>query len=685
MIDTQDPVTLFAETNFRNQRRRFGIKLDDRRRHMYLVGKTGMGKTTLLEQLVFDDIHKGNGLGVVDPHGDFAEKILNFIPTNRINDVVYFNPSDVDYPIGFNVLETIDPRHKHLVASGLMGVFKKIWPDVWSARMEYILNNCILALLDYKGSTLLGINRLLVDRDFRKRVIAQIENPVVRTFWTEEYARYSEKFATEAIAPIQNKVGQFLSVSIIRNIVAQVKSTINIREIMDTGKIFIMNLSKGRIGEDSSRLLGGMLITKIQLAAMERVDIPEQERKDFFLYVDEFQNFATESFANILSEARKYRLDLIMAHQYIEQLSEEVRPAVFGNVGTMIVFRVGAEDATFLEPEFTPEFLAEDLVNLGKYNIYIKLMIDGVASNPFSAQTFLSDYQTTGNTEKVIMVSRERYAEERLVIEDKIIRWSGLVGGEEDNRSVEGTITGATATSPNAAEFKEQNHIYLHEEELETGKHSRQVDNARRVVAKSKPTASDGTRYAVLCSRCGKPTDVPFKPDPARPTYCVNCYAKTQEEKRKQAKESIGRVTAQPLSGSNANAPYPMSRRISAQQSSAPAYGGDMSAGKVLAKPSLPSFGKEKMPLPAVSAAQTKVKVLATPAPISLQEALRQAPPPVFRPSVENAKNEQTKKLPQTEINHAPPQSKNRQLSSASVSNQVKKIKPGEIVIFDDV
>ncbi|MBI5230017.1 MAG: type IV secretion system DNA-binding domain-containing protein [Candidatus Magasanikbacteria bacterium] len=664
MIDTQDPVTLFAETNFRNQRRRFGIKLDDRRRHMYLVGKTGMGKTTLLEQLVFDDINKGNGLGVVDPHGDFAEKILNYIPTSRINDVVYFNPSDIDYPIGFNVLETIDPRHKHLVASGLMGVFKKIWPDVWSARMEYILNNCILALLDFKGSTLLGINRLLVDKDFRKRVIAQIENPVVRTFWTDEYARYSEKFATEAIAPIQNKVGQFLSVSIIRNIVAQVKSTINIREIMDTGKIFIMNLSKGRIGEDSSRLLGGMLITKIQLAAMERVDIPETERRDFFLYVDEFQNFATESFANILSEARKYRLDLIMAHQYIEQLSEEVRPAVFGNVGTMIVFRVGAEDATFLEPEFTPEFLAEDLVNLGKYNVYIKLMIDGVASNPFSAQTFLTEYKPTGNTEKVIKVSRERYAEERLIIEEKIMRWSGMVGGEELPESVEVDANGG---APTVAQ-KEQNHIYLHEEELETGQHSKRVDDgAYHKAQRSKPTALDGTRYSTTCSCCGKPTDVPFKPDPSRPLYCVECYSKVQEEKRKQLKESGGVKNPDGGMGTSARA---------TPRNTAPAH--------IASAPVAPVKPREKIIQPSPTG-EAKVKVLNTPAPISLQEALRQAPPPVQITRVSPQKSIPTQAPAHKEFRAAPSQEKNMAPQTQQALSSAKKIKQGEIVIFDDV
>lgn len=428
-----DPeVNFFGLTNYRNQNRKFGIKVDDRRRHMYLVGKTGMGKTTILENMVLNDIYAGHGVGLVDPHGDFAEKVIDFVPPHRINDIVYFNPADMDYPIGFNILESVDPEYRHLVASGLMGVFKKIWPDVWSARMEYILNNTILALLDYPGTTLLGINRLLADDDYREKVVAVLKDPVVKAFWESEFAKYEDRFRREAIAPIQNKIGQFLSASIIRNIVAQVKSRINIREIMDTQKIFIMNLSKGRIGEDNSRLLGGMLITKIQLSAMERVDIPEKDRKDFFLYVDEFQNFATESFANILSEARKYRLDLIMAHQYMEQLDEMVLAAVIGNVGTMVTFRVGSSDAEILAKEFIPTFVEEDLVNLPKYHIYLKLMIDGVASRPFSALTLPPIGSPTGSREKVVRVSRERYAVARDKIEDKISRWSSSEGGADE-------------------------------------------------------------------------------------------------------------------------------------------------------------------------------------------------------------------------------------------------------------
>ncbi|MFZ2881539.1 MAG: type IV secretion system DNA-binding domain-containing protein, partial [Candidatus Moraniibacteriota bacterium] len=332
-------INFFAKTNFRNQERIFGIKEDDRRRHMYIIGKTGMGKSSLLENMAIQDIRNGKGLCVVDPHGEFAEKMLKAIPNNRINDVVYFNPSDTEFPVAFNILEAVDPDKKNLIASGMMGVFKKIWPDVWSSRMEYILNNAILALLDYPGSTLLGVNRMMSDANFRKRIYTKITDPVVKAFWINEFDKWDDKFRKEAVAAIQNKVGQFLSYTLVRHIIGQPKSTIDMREIMDNQKILIVNLSKGRMGEDAMRLLGGMIITKIQLAAMSRVDVPEEERKDFYLYVDEFQNFATESFANILSEARKYRLCLILAHQYINQLifdgNATVKDAIFGNVGTM--------------------------------------------------------------------------------------------------------------------------------------------------------------------------------------------------------------------------------------------------------------------------------------------------------------------------------------------------------------
>jgi len=477
-------INFFAETNFRNQKKKFGIKVDDRRRHFYVIGKTGMGKTAMLENMAAQDLQRGKGMGFVDPHGEAAEELLDYIPSNRINDVVYFNPADLDYPIAFNVMERVRPEFRHLVAGGLMGVFKKIWPDVWSARMEYILNNAILALLEYPGATLLGLNRMMADPGFRDKVVAKVTDPVVRSFWVNEFARYNQRYETEATAAIQNKIGQFISSPLIRNIVGQTQSSIDMREIMDSKKILILNLSKGRIGEDSSTLLGALLITKLQLAAMSRVDIPEKERKDFFLYVDEFQNFATESFATILSEARKYRLSLILSHQYISQMDDEVRDAVFGNVGTIATFRIGAEDAEFLEKEFAPEFYARDIVNLAKYNIYIKLMIDGLAGRPFSATT-LPPFppQEVSNRDKIIKVSRERYGTSRKKVEDNIREWSGAF-------ELPGTD-------------------------------------------KKKPP----TLYDAKCSMCGKDTKVAFEPDGKRPVYCKSCLKKVKKKEEKPKEE----------------------------------------------------------------------------------------------------------------------------------------------------
>ncbi|MEK7624228.1 MAG: type IV secretion system DNA-binding domain-containing protein [Patescibacteria group bacterium] len=418
-------ITIFAQTNFRNQRVKFGIKTDDRRRHMYVVGKTGTGKTEMLETMVLADIKAGRGIGLIDPHGEFAEKILELIPESRLDDVIYFNPSDIDYPIAFNPLEVTNPESRHLVASGIMSVFKKIWPDVWSARMEYILNNSLLTLLEYPGSTLLGIMHLLADKEYRRKVVDNLQDPVIKSFWLDEFARYTQRLETEAVAAIQNKVGQFVSNPLIRNIIGQPHSSINIRKIMDEEKIFIVNLSKGKLGEDNSRLLGSLMITSLQLAAMSRSDILESQRKDFYLYVDEFQDFATESFANILSEARKYRLCLILAHQYISQLTNgentKVRDAIFGNVGTIVVFRVGAEDAEVLEKEFEPEFLINDLVNLAKFNIYVKLMIDGISSRAFSAETMPLEKAAAENLKEVIIENcRHRYGTSREAVGSRI-------------------------------------------------------------------------------------------------------------------------------------------------------------------------------------------------------------------------------------------------------------------------
>ena len=439
-------INFFGKTTFRNKQTRFGIRTDDRRRHMYLVGKTGTGKTTLMENMVVEDIRAGRGVGLVDPHGQFAEKILEYIPPERIDDVIYFNPADMDAPIGFNPLESVSGEFRHLIASGMMGVFKKIWVDAWSARMEYILNNTLLALLEFPNSTLLDVMKMLTDKEFREKTTRALEDPMIKNFWVNEFGKYTDRYASEAVASIQNKIGQFIANPLIRNIIGQPTSSMNMREIMDGEKIFIANLSHGRIGEDNSALLGAMLITKLQQAAMSRVDIPEDERKDFFLYIDEFQNFSTDSFAVILSEARKYRLGLTIAHQYIGQLVNQgnttVKDAVFGNVGTMVVFRVGADDAEFLEKEFSPEFLATDLVNLEKHHFCVKLMIDGVASRPFSAQNLPWLSKAEGEEsfrDLIIEESRKKYGVPKVMIEKKIIdRWSDNEGKVEERVSRRG-------------------------------------------------------------------------------------------------------------------------------------------------------------------------------------------------------------------------------------------------------
>ena len=497
-FEQEQSVVYVGKCNFRGNERVFGIKTKVRLQHVYVIGKTGTGKTTLLENMVLQDIRAGRGVGIIDPHGEFVEQhVLPQIPLERINDVVYFNPVDADYPIGFNVLEVPDVRYKHLIVSNLLGIFTKIWAGVWSARMEYILQNCILALMDTPGTTLLGIPRLLVDREYREKIVADAKDPVVRSFWIDEYEKWRDQFRNEAIVPIQNKVNQFLNTGFIRNIVGQAKSTFNIPDLMNERKILLVNVSKGRVGEDNSALLGAMIITTVQLAAMERVRIPEEDRRDFYLYVDEFQNFATDSFASILSEARKYRLNLIIAHQYTGQLvtdvSTKVRDAVFGNVGTMIAFRVGAGDAEFLEKEFMPEFVQQDLIGLPNYEVYLKLMVEGVTSRPFSATTLppLKFERDPAIKEKIMKASRARYGRSRIDVEAEITAWSGMGKGEGTGRA----------------------------------------------------TGDERKMYEAVCGSCGKQTMVPFKPDGKRPVYCLACLKRIEEEKLTAPFEQIPSVS----------------------------------------------------------------------------------------------------------------------------------------------
>lgn len=440
-----DDLTLLGQTNFRGMQKDFGIKTEDRRRHMYIIGKTGMGKSTVLENMIYDDIQKGRGVAVVDPHGELADKVTAMIPQHRINDAVIFDPSDVNHPVSFNMLEVKTPEHRPLVASGLVGVFKKMYADSWGPRLEYILRNCILALTEFEGATLLGIPRMLVDPVYREKVVENVSDPVVKAFWVDEFAKMSDKMRTEAISPIQNKVGQFLSSPVIRNILGQVKSSIDIRFAMDTKKIFVVNLSKGKIGEDNSSLLGAMLITKFQLDAMSRADIDAHERQDFYLYVDEFQNFATDSFATILSEARKYKLNLVMANQYVQQMEEEVMYAVFGNVGTLITFQVGFDDAEYFSKQFGEVVMPADIISLPKYTTYIRLLVDNMPSKVFSAKMNppVDVDMTSALRKKVLKASRERYGKEKAAVEDKIKRWSSSLEAPETKKAMLAAASGA--------------------------------------------------------------------------------------------------------------------------------------------------------------------------------------------------------------------------------------------------
>lgn len=538
-----DDITYFAETNYRNERRRFGIKNADRRRHMYVIGKTGTGKTTLLDNMTIQDIQRGNGVCVIDPHGEYAERMLSFVPASRVDDVVYFNPNDLEYPLGFNMLEKPADQMRHFVASGLMGVFKKLWPDVWSARMEYFLSNSILAHLEMPDSTLLGVNRIFGDKAYRKSIVQRIHDPIVKAFWENEFAKLPEQFMREAVAAIQNKVGQFISNPLIRNIIGQTGSTFNLREIMDRKKILIANLAKGKVGEENSKLLGAMLVTRIYLAAMSRVDMSEDEREDFYVYVDEFQNFATESFAGILSEARKYHLDLTLANQYMAQLVDDktksavLRDAVIGNVGTMISFRIGAEDAEMLEKEFAPDFMIQDFVSLGFAEIYLKLMIDGVASHPFSARTLPPIPAPPENySAEIIKRSREHYGREVHEIERSIIEWSGSV---PLGISIASQMAGAVTTSQSVSEAGSARTPLTVAQSAERGR-KRESVLEKSVQAARLPdgqgSASDGKSakggekklYPAICAVDGEPTMVPFQPDGRRPVYCTEHLSQIQ-------------------------------------------------------------------------------------------------------------------------------------------------------------
>jgi hypothetical protein len=405
----------------------FGISVVDQRQHIYVIGKTGSGKTTLLCNLIVQHIALGHGVGLIDPHGDLAEELLDHVPRNRTDHVVYFNPSDLDFPVGLNLLANVTPDDRHLVASGIVAAFKGIWRDSWGPRLEYILHNAVSALLDCRNETLLGVNRMLIDEEYRAKVIRQVRDPFIRSFWAEEYAGYDVRFQREAIAPIQNKLGQFMLNPVIRNILGQVKNKVSIPFVMDNQRVFIANLSKGQLGHDKANLLGSLLSTQFQLGAMARANRPESERRDFYLFIDEFQNFSTDAFSSILAEARKYRLCLTLSHQYIDQLSLPIRQAVFGNVGTLIAFRIGNADAEVMEKEFGNTFTSSNLADLARFEAVIKLLEDGTNKTPFLAKMLPPMGNKIGRKSKLIQKSRERFAIPRAIIENRLNRWTVLL------------------------------------------------------------------------------------------------------------------------------------------------------------------------------------------------------------------------------------------------------------------
>jgi hypothetical protein len=413
-------VSFFAMTNFHNQYLKFGIKREDRRRHLYVVGKSGVGKSKLLELLIISDILNGEGVGVMDPHGDLIDNVMKYIPEHRIKDVVLFNPADMEFPIGFNPIESVEPEYRQHVAMGFIEIFKKMFGDNWTFRLEHVLRYTVLALFDYPNSTVFGILKMLTDKNYRQKVVAHVQDTVVKNFWVNEFAAWSEKFDNEAIVPVLNKVGQFVSTALVRNIVGQPKNRMDMDDIMNNQRILLMNVSKGNLSEEISGLIGSMIITSLYRSAMKRAAMPEEKRKDFYFYVDEFQNFATHTFGEILSEARKYRLNLTVSHQHLGQLDGYTKSMVFGNIGSMIAFRVGAEDAFNLEREFVPVFKANDIINLGVREFYVKMTIDGKLRDPFSGFTLTIPKPAHDLSDKIIKFSREKYGMARTEVERMI-------------------------------------------------------------------------------------------------------------------------------------------------------------------------------------------------------------------------------------------------------------------------
>lgn len=425
-LEMKKEINVFAETLYKNEINRYGIRRADRRRHMYVIGKTGTGKSTMLANMAINDLRNNEGLCFIDPHGDAIDILLNYIPSNRINDVVFFNPADGERTVKINLFEGDNIEHRELIASGIVAIFQKLYSYSWGPRLEHFLRNALLTLLQMDNARLSDIIQLFTEKEFRQKVISQINDPVIKSFWLGEFEPLQDRMKNEAVAPILNKVGQFVSSPLVRNVVNADKSSFSIEQIMDEGKILLVNLSQGLLGEDNATLLGAMLITKIQLAAMARVHVPEENRRDFYLYVDEFQNFATTSFNKILSEARKYRLNLILANQYIAQIPEEVQKAIFGNCGSIVSFVMGSEDAQVFSREYGEKYTYDDLVSLNRHQIINRISIDNILSHPFPAYTLPLAAIANQNRQKVIRVSRERYATKKDVTTPTVTRQSAL-------------------------------------------------------------------------------------------------------------------------------------------------------------------------------------------------------------------------------------------------------------------
>jgi len=421
-----EEMTLLGTTDYRAESIEFGIKKEDKLRHVYVVGKTGTGKSTLISNMIKHDMQSNHGLALLDPHGDLVDTVIEHIPNHRINDVVLFDVADTSYPIGFNLLQYETEEEKNRIVSGVVSTFYKLYAHSRWPRLEYILRNVLLSIVEYPNATLMHILRILVDEWFRKEVISHITDPLVIKFWQNEFNKWNDKQREEAIAPITNKIWQFLSSSVVRNIFGQPRSKLNMRKAMDEGKIILVNLSKGKIGEDNASMIGSLLVTKFQIDAMSRADVNYNARKDFYLYIDEFQNFATDSFATILSEARKYKLSLIVANQYTSQLNETIRDAIFGNIGTIISFTLGHDDASVVSAQFKWIVSTNDLISLPRFTTYTKLMIDGITSDPFSVKTMPLDSpeNSVELKEKILKQSRQRYAIERWELEKLMNAWN---------------------------------------------------------------------------------------------------------------------------------------------------------------------------------------------------------------------------------------------------------------------